>query len=72
MSTLMNRLINVKSFCKDIKKFEEVCTKIYYFHLNRDDDELLEHSLIKTSDVNHSKRPNEFYKDMYEVYKSIN
>lgn len=45
MSTLMCRLLKLRSFRKDVKKFEEICTKIYYFHLNRDEDELIFKSL---------------------------
>jgi hypothetical protein len=51
MSTLMNRLLKLRSFHKDAKRFEEVCTKIYYFHINRDDDELI-HNSIKNNSVN--------------------
>jgi len=58
MSTLMNRLLALRSFRKNPQRFEEICTKIYYFHLNCDDDELLNQSLennINSRHLNQSK-----------------
>lgn len=54
MATLMNRLLRMKSFRKDAKRFEDVCTKIYYFHLNHDDDEII-HNSIENKLVNEIK-----------------
>ena len=45
VKTLINYIIEIKSYSKNINKYEEKCTQIYILHNNRDDDELIIESI---------------------------
>lgn len=61
VKTLLNQLSKHKPWSKNKDKYEEACTNIYILNSNRDDDELITHSIneqINNENANNNNTTN--------------
>lgn len=56
--TLLNKILK-KSKYNNVIKYEEICTKIYIFSINMDDDKLIKDSIINQFDSSNQKNDND-------------
>ncbi len=67
VKTLINYIIEIKSYSKNINKYEEKCTHIYILHNNRDDDELIIESIREQIYKENKYKENKYRKNKYNI-----
>jgi len=69
VKTLINYIIEIKSYSKNINKYEEKCTQIYILHNNRDDDELIIESIKEQIYKENKYKENKYKENKYKENK---
>ena len=72
VKTLINHIIEIKSYSKNINKYEEKCTQIYILHNNCDDDELIIKSIMEQIYKENKYKENKYKENKYRKNKYNN